>query len=131
MASFEDYKCILCYNIPSSKNDMNFLDGKESIRSELDDLPFVVVSSAKCISKRCLSLVNKRKTLEERIADINNNIITCCRTASISATGIPLRMKVNAAKKLTYVSTDPCSSSASTGSRFGCPDELHSSDRLV
>lgn len=107
MASFEDYKCILCYKIPSNKNDINFLDGKNNIRAEIDDLPFVgfvLLSSESAnssICKICLSLLYKRRGLKQRLADISNTIATTFQTAS-SAIDIGISSKANAAKKLTY-----------------------------
>lgn len=127
MESFEDYKCILCYKLPSKKNDINILDGKETIQTELDDLPFVVLSSAKCICKTCLSLINKRRGLKERLADIDKDLTMAYRTA-LSANGIPVKMKRKAANKLIY--EIPPDNVPSSG--FGCLGKTHeSSNRLV
>ena len=32
------YKCVLCFKVPSNKSDINFLDSKDTVRKELDDL---------------------------------------------------------------------------------------------
>jgi hypothetical protein len=34
------YKCVLYFNVPSNKSDINFVDSKETVRKELDDLSF-------------------------------------------------------------------------------------------
>ena len=31
------YKCVLYFNVPSNKSDINFVDSKETVRKELDD----------------------------------------------------------------------------------------------
>jgi hypothetical protein len=34
------YKCVLYFNVPSNKRNINFVDNKETVRKELDDLSF-------------------------------------------------------------------------------------------
>jgi hypothetical protein len=59
MVGFVQHKCVLCFNVPSNKSDINFLDSKENIRKELDGLSFSILP-ANSICKACLALVNKR-----------------------------------------------------------------------
>ena len=49
-------------------SDLNFLDSKENIRKELDDLSFSI-SPANSICKACLALLNK-----ERLCELDNTI---------------------------------------------------------
>jgi hypothetical protein len=37
MAGFVQYQCVLYFNVPSNKGDINFVDSKETVRKELDD----------------------------------------------------------------------------------------------
>jgi hypothetical protein len=67
-----EYKCVLCFKVPSNKGDINLLDGKENIRKELDDLSFM--SPANSICKACLALVNKRRSFKERLCELDNTI---------------------------------------------------------
>jgi hypothetical protein len=65
MVGFVQYKCVLCFKVPSNKSDINFLDSKENICKELDDLSFSILP-ANSICKACLELVNKRRSFKER-----------------------------------------------------------------
>jgi hypothetical protein len=77
---FAQYKCVLCFKVPSSKSDINFLDSKENKRKELDDLSFSI-SPTNSICKACLALVNKRRCFKERLWELDNPITNLHETA--------------------------------------------------
>ena len=103
MAAFDEYKCILCLKIPSNKSDINFLDTKENIRTELDDLPFSILP-AKSICKACIALINKRRGLRVRLGELNKNLMTVHETA-LKTVGKPLNFKKNVVRKLGFEDT--------------------------
>lgn len=86
MACFEQYKCVLCFKVPSLKSDINFLDNKENIRGELESLPFSI-SLGKSICKACLALMNKRRSFKERLLDLDNTLTKVHQTALNNRTG--------------------------------------------
>jgi hypothetical protein len=58
------YNCVLYFKVPSNESDINFLDSKETIRKELDDLSFSISpTNSICIFKSMpgrLALGNNR-----------------------------------------------------------------------
>ena len=100
---FAQYKCVLCFKVPSNKSDINFLDSEGNIRKELDDLSFSI-SPANSICKACLALVNKRRSFKERLCKLDNTITNVHETA-LNAIGIPLKVKRNVVRKLGFEQT--------------------------
>jgi hypothetical protein len=98
MVGFMQYKCVLCFKVPSNKSDINLLDSKENKRKELDDLSFSI-SPANSISKACLALVNKRRSFKERLCELDNMITNVHETA-LNAIGIPLKVKRKIVQKI-------------------------------
>ena len=56
--------CILCFN-------RNLVNGKNKIKDDLNDLPFIVSNLSEYICKKCLTLVKKRMGLKEKLKDID------------------------------------------------------------
>ena len=79
------------------------MDSKESIRKELDDLPFTI-STATSICKACLALLNKRKSFRERLCELDKTITIVHETA-LNVIGIPLKLKGNTVRKLEFTPT--------------------------
>ena len=103
MVGFVQYKFVLCFKVPSNKSDINFLDSKENIRKELDDLSFSILP-ANSICKTCLALVNKRRSFKKRLCELDNTITNVHETA-LNAVGIPLKVKRNFVRKLGFEPT--------------------------
>ena len=72
VSSFVNFRCVLCYKIPSTKCDINFV--KEDVKTELKDVSVILAAVLKCICKLCLSLVKKGKGLRENLLELDANI---------------------------------------------------------
>lgn len=103
VSSFVNFACILCYKVPSTKNDINFL--KEDIKTELEAVPVVLAPMLKCICKPCLSMIRKRKGLREKLRELDSNI-KILRQAPLSDSG----SRPAVAKRLEYEATDDINS---------------------
>jgi hypothetical protein len=101
------YKCVLCFKVLSNKSDINFLDSKDTVRKELDDLSFSI-SPTNSICKACLALGNKWWN-----GEASKNGLICeleprqynnehAQNSIINAIGIPLKVQRNVVRKLGY-----------------------------
>ena len=101
MASNETDICILCLEVLKKHTDRNFVKGKADIEAELDDLPFVVSISSACICKTCLALMKKRRSLKEKLNDIDVKLTLAYRS-KLADKGMTMKTRSLAAKKLKF-----------------------------
>ena len=74
--SMSHAQCILCFKlICSNSDDRNYVRGKSNIQVEIEDLTFVVTESSDYICQKCVSLVKKRRTLKNKLAEIDESLL--------------------------------------------------------
>ena len=92
-------QCILCFKlICSHSSDQNYVHGKSNIQVELEDLTFVVTESSDYGCQNCFSLVKKRRTLKNKLAEIDESLLLQYRKGA-KENGIPCKLK-NTSKRL-------------------------------
>ena len=76
METSSEFLFILCLENLEKPNDRNYVDGKNNVRNELDDLPFVVSNASKYICKKCLiiSLLRKRRNWKDKILEMDDDL---------------------------------------------------------
>lgn len=98
-------QCILCFKlICSNSSDRNYVRGKSNIQVELEDLTFVVTESSDYICQKCVSLVKKRRTLKNKLAEIDESLLLQYRKGA-KENGIPCKLR-NASKRLNFLPSD-------------------------
>ena len=93
--------CILCLEVLLKHTDRNFVKGKADIEPELNDLPFVVSISSTYICKKCLALIKRRRSLKEKLNDIDLKLTSVYRS-KLASKGIAMKTRSCAAKKMRF-----------------------------
>ena len=94
-------QCILCFKIINrNSSDRNYVHGKSNIHVELEDLTFVVTESSDYICQKCIGVVKKGRTLQNKLAEIDESLLLQYRKGA-RENGIPCKIK-NASKRLNF-----------------------------